>query len=271
MLERLADRHGLVDYAAIDREARRWLDVLDCGIDTRVAVSHALGRADADRRDRQGAVARGAVLLLDEPTASITEHETAALFTLLRRLRDDGVAHRLRQPQARGGLRDRRPRDGAARRPQCLRRAEPMAGHGAAEARVADDRPRASEIADLGGARPTAATRCSRPRASRRRSATATSTSAFARGRDPRALRAGRRRAERARQGDLGLTAPSPPASSWSAASRSAIRDVHEALAPPPHRLRQRGPQAGGADPDPFGPRERRDHHLAAARRAASA
>ena len=32
------------------------------------------------------------ILLMDEPTASITEHETAALFTLLKRLRDDGVA-----------------------------------------------------------------------------------------------------------------------------------------------------------------------------------
>ena len=32
------------------------------------------------------------ILLMDEPTASITEHETAALFELLRKLRDDGVA-----------------------------------------------------------------------------------------------------------------------------------------------------------------------------------
>src|SRR5205823_1885701 len=32
------------------------------------------------------------ILLMDEPTASITDHETAALFTLLKRLRDDGVA-----------------------------------------------------------------------------------------------------------------------------------------------------------------------------------
>ena len=32
------------------------------------------------------------MLLLDEPTASITPHETVALFRLLRRLRDEGVA-----------------------------------------------------------------------------------------------------------------------------------------------------------------------------------
>ena len=33
-----------------------------------------------------------------------------------------------------------------------------------------------------------------------------------------------------------------------------------------PHRLCQRGPEGRGADPHPLGPRERRDHHLAAHR-----
>jgi ribose transport system ATP-binding protein len=32
------------------------------------------------------------ILLMDEPTASITEHETVALFALLKKLRDEGVA-----------------------------------------------------------------------------------------------------------------------------------------------------------------------------------
>ena len=56
------------------------------------------------------------VLLLDEPTASITEHEAAALFTVLRRLTRRGVAivfvsHKLEEVLA-----ICRPRDGAARR-----------------------------------------------------------------------------------------------------------------------------------------------------------
>ena len=92
LIERLPTRHGLVDYATIDHEARRFLDMLDRGIDTRVEV-RTLSVAQMQIVEIAKALSLEAkILLMDEPTASITEHETAALFTLLRMLRDDGVA-----------------------------------------------------------------------------------------------------------------------------------------------------------------------------------
>jgi ribose transport system ATP-binding protein len=92
MLERLPVKSGLVDYDSVHREARRFLDMLDRGIDTRVEV-RTLSVAQMQIVEIAKALSLEArVLLLDEPTASITEHETAALFTLLRKLRADGVA-----------------------------------------------------------------------------------------------------------------------------------------------------------------------------------
>jgi ribose transport system ATP-binding protein len=92
LLERPPTRRGLIDYPAIDREARRWLAMLDPGIDVRAAV-RSLSVAQMQIVEIAKALSlESKVLLMDEPTASITEHETAALFAVLRRLRDEGVA-----------------------------------------------------------------------------------------------------------------------------------------------------------------------------------
>ena len=92
LLERLPVRNGLVDYRAVEREARHYLDLLDPSIDARAEV-RSLSVARMQIVEIAKALSLEAkILLLDEPTASITEHETAALFKLLRKLRDDGVA-----------------------------------------------------------------------------------------------------------------------------------------------------------------------------------
>ncbi len=91
MLERPPARMGLVDFDRVHTEARRWLDLLDLPIDPRTPVS-ALSVAQMQIVEIAKALSlQSKILLMDEPTASITAHETDVLFALLRRLRDDGV------------------------------------------------------------------------------------------------------------------------------------------------------------------------------------
>jgi ribose transport system ATP-binding protein len=92
LLERLPTKRGFVDYGAVEREARRYLGLLDRNIDPRAEV-RTLSVAQMQIVEIAKALSLEAkILLLDEPTASITEHEATALFKLVRALRDDGVA-----------------------------------------------------------------------------------------------------------------------------------------------------------------------------------
>ncbi len=106
MLERLAG--GVIkpiDYARVHAQARHWLDMLELDLDPRTPVSR-LSVAKMQLVEIAKALSlRSKVLLLDEPTASLTPHETDALFRLLRKLRDDGVgmlfvSHKLEEVQA---------------------------------------------------------------------------------------------------------------------------------------------------------------------------
>jgi ribose transport system ATP-binding protein len=106
MLERLGGALlRPIDYAAIHVEARRWLDVLELDIDPRTPVSQ-LNVAKMQLVEIAKALSlRSRVLLLDEPTASLTPHESLVLFGLLRKLRDEGVgilfvSHKLEEVQA---------------------------------------------------------------------------------------------------------------------------------------------------------------------------
>jgi ribose transport system ATP-binding protein len=94
-----------IDYAKINAHARHWLDMLELDIDPRMPVSQ-LSVAKMQLVEIAKALSlKSRVLLLDEPTASLTPHETDVLFALLKRLRDDGVSmlfvsHKLEEVQA---------------------------------------------------------------------------------------------------------------------------------------------------------------------------
>jgi ribose transport system ATP-binding protein len=94
-----------IDRAALNAEAARWLRVLDLDLDPRQPVSR-LNVATMQMVEIARALSlQSRVLLLDEPTASLTPHETDTLLGVLRRLRDQGVAilfvsHKLEEVQA---------------------------------------------------------------------------------------------------------------------------------------------------------------------------
>ncbi len=93
MLDKLG-AHSLsaVDYKSLAEEARRWLKQLDLDIDPATPVAR-LSVAQMQLVEIGKALSlQSRVLLLDEPTASLTPSEAQVLFRLLRKLRDEGVA-----------------------------------------------------------------------------------------------------------------------------------------------------------------------------------
>ena len=93
-----------VSYARLNSGARRWLEALNLDIDPATPVSE-LSVAKMQMVEIAKALSlQSRVLLLDEPTASLTSSETDHLFETLRRLRDDGtslvfVSHKLEEVQ----------------------------------------------------------------------------------------------------------------------------------------------------------------------------
>jgi rhamnose transport system ATP-binding protein len=83
---------GTVDWRALHAEAARRLSQFGLSIETHRMVEE-LTAAEKQEIGIAGAVARRArLLILDEPTASLTEPEVRRLFSHVRRLREQGVA-----------------------------------------------------------------------------------------------------------------------------------------------------------------------------------
>jgi ABC-type sugar transport system ATPase subunit len=93
---------GLVDWAQMRLEARQALDLVGATIDVDAIVKN-LSVAERQLVEIATAMRRQArILIMDEPTAALTERETGRLFELIRQLKAQGVgiiyiSHRLEE------------------------------------------------------------------------------------------------------------------------------------------------------------------------------
>jgi len=105
MLEHLSDRLlKPMNFTAMNDAARPWIETLGINADPSTPVME-LRVAQMQMVEIAKALSlQSNVLLLDEPTAALTPHETIALFNVLRDLRDKGVSvlfvsHKLEEVQ----------------------------------------------------------------------------------------------------------------------------------------------------------------------------
>lgn len=101
-LGREPSRGGLIDFRELHRRAQEYLDRLACGVNSRDRVAD-LGIAQQQMVEIAKALSqRARFLVMDEPTASLSEAETERLFAIIASLKAEGVgiayiSHRLEE------------------------------------------------------------------------------------------------------------------------------------------------------------------------------
>jgi len=93
MLDKLITRGktGLVDWPAVNRVARAYLGRVGLSLPPDTVIKRLSAAHKQLVQIAKALAAEANVLLLDEPTSSLTEHEARALFAVLRDLRDKGA------------------------------------------------------------------------------------------------------------------------------------------------------------------------------------
>lgn len=93
MLDKLVTRgrSGVINWKAVNGVARRFMDMVGLDVPPNTVVRRLSAAHKQLAQIAKALAADARVLLLDEPTSSLTEHEAANLFVILRSLRDKGV------------------------------------------------------------------------------------------------------------------------------------------------------------------------------------
>ena len=83
---------GLVDWKSMREEAQKILDIEEIHA-TPVSMMHSLSISDAQMMEIVKATYHNAkIVIMDEPTSSLTQHESERLFDKIKRLRSEGCA-----------------------------------------------------------------------------------------------------------------------------------------------------------------------------------
>ena len=92
LMGRLPTRAGWLDRGAMLREARGMLDRVGLAVDPRCAVRELSLSQQQLVEIARALFTRARLLVMDEPSSSLTEHEARRLLDLVRQLRAEGVA-----------------------------------------------------------------------------------------------------------------------------------------------------------------------------------
>ncbi len=93
MIGRAPLKFGTLDWKATNKQAKQLLKELDVEIDvTQPLGSYSVAIQQMAAIARALDVSNTKILILDEPTSSLTTHETAQLFNVMKKLRQQGVA-----------------------------------------------------------------------------------------------------------------------------------------------------------------------------------